>query len=90
MSEFQKERLYEGRSLQNQWLNVIIGTHDLHCGCITPLDHLKSILQKETCLPTKDAATSTETGGTAGNDEDTFDEGDLQSLFEAEKEENER
>lgn len=90
MSKFQKERLYEGRSLQNQWLNVIIATHDLHCGCTTPLDHLKELIKKETCHPTKDAATTTETGGTDGENDLILDEGDLETLFQAEKEEEER
>ena len=89
MSKFLREPVYSRKALNNQWLNCIIATHDLFCGCEEPINHLKSILPKEKCRHS-DAATSTETGGTTKEEDLILDDGDLEQLFEAEREEEKR
>ncbi len=71
MSKFLKEPVYSRKALNNQWLNCIIATHDLFCGCEEAINHLKSILPKEKCRHS-DAATSTETGGTTKEEDLIF------------------
>lgn len=79
MSHYQREPLYKGRALDNQWLNTIIGTHDLCCGCPTPVKHLKDILK---CRGDTDGEEEDKDHGTTTVPEDGFDAGDLESLFE--------
>ncbi len=92
MSKFLKPSLYSGRAQELQWLNTVIGSHDLMCGCQNPLKHLHFLLQKDNkqlCLPsTEDRSDLTEHGG-----EDAVDnllEGDLDKLFEEEFNDDER
>ncbi|AXQ65996.1 MAG: hypothetical protein [Anelloviridae sp.] len=84
MSKFLQNVKYNKKQLENNWINNTIHSHDLFCGCDNPLKHLEYLLKKETCPHLTDAATSTETGGTKENEENTFDEGDLESLFATE------
>ncbi len=37
--------LYRGKSLEQQWVNNIYGSHDLFCGCEDPIKHLQEILR---------------------------------------------
>lgn len=72
--------LYKGRSLEQQWVNNIYGSHDLFCGCPDPIKHLQEILQgkpKQLCLPgpTEDAGEEKDHGDLG------IDEGDLDLLF---------
>lgn len=83
MSSYLKPVLYSGRGLENQWKNIIFQSHDLMCGCPKPLDHLKHLLQQESCLHFKETTTE-ETGGTTANDELGIDAGDLENLFATE------
>lgn len=83
MSKFLTPCVYSGKSLENQWVNSIYNSHDLICGCNDTIKHLASILQtKQLCLPstsTVEDGTQTDTGPV---EEDGFDEGDLERLFE--------
>lgn len=88
MSKLWKPPVYSPKALGVQWLNNIHQTHDLYCGCPSPLKHLQELIKEKECRHFVDAATTTETGGDTTENVDTFDEGDLQQLFEAEKEEN--
>ena len=84
MSKFLQNTTLSPRRLEQSWINGCIHLHDLCCGCPEPLTHLKHLLQKEECLPTTDAATTSteETGGINTKEEINIDEGDLEKLFE--------
>ncbi len=84
MSDYIKPCLYKGKALNNQWMNSILNSHDLFCGCTEPIDHLKAILPKKEWPRTKDVGIGTKDGD--GDDDDFhIDEGDLKQLFEEEK-----
>lgn len=80
MSKFLQPRLYEKRALENQLLNVIIGSHDLMCGCPKPLQHIKNLIETPQCLTTEENTTK-ERDGTQEEDIG-FSTGDLEKLFE--------
>ncbi len=79
MSHYLREPLYKGRSLDQQWLNNIVSSHDLMCGCSTPFKHLKDILK---CRGDTDGEEEDKDHGTSLVPEDGFDAGDLETLFE--------
>ena len=78
MSKFQQPALYKGRALDNQWINLIIGSHDLFCGCNKPIKHLQSILPKE--CHSSDQENTTEKDTTHGDDTG-LEPGELEQLF---------
>lgn len=84
MSKYFQPAFSSKRQLEIKWLNIVYQAHDVICSCDTPSEHLKDLINKETCRHFKDAATTTETGGTPEKEEDTFDEGDLEKLFSKE------
>lgn len=84
MSKFQKPSVYSKRGQDNQWINLIYNSHDLYCGCNTPIDHLEDILKNQKCHHTTNAATTTEDGGTTKDHDLIIDEGDLENLFSPE------
>lgn len=106
MSSFFKESKYNNFQKDTQWLNNIIGCHDIYCFCDHPWMHLlESLLQRgskfelsnkevriiQKCLISiaKDGEEhGQENPTTSGKDDDDFnlDEGDLQQLFDVEKE----
>lgn len=86
MSKFLKPCQYEGRALENQWVNEVFTSHDLFCGCMNPVQHLNAIIDSQKCLRFKDVATTTEIGGTQENDDLGIDDGDLATLFDEGKE----
>lgn len=91
MSYLWKPSLYTTKALQTQWINNIFQSHDLFCGCPKPLFHLKEALKEKECRHfTEEEDTTKEIGGIQDGAADTFDEGDLAQLFEAEKEEEKR
>ncbi len=67
MSSMRCPPLYNGRGLDQQWLNLIFQSHDLHCGCNKVIDHLKSILPASEC---RSVGTSTEITGDADTNMD--------------------
>ncbi len=75
-----KPSLYKGKAAELQWINLIHSTHDSFCGCETPLQHLKHLLNSEECPPT--TTTGDAAGSKEGADDPGFDEGDLERLFE--------
>lgn len=89
MSDYIKPALYKGRALNNQWINLIWQSHDLFCGCPDPLDHLHKILPKQKCHSTEITTPTTTNDGEDGEDFH-LSAGDLERLFDAEKEDNER
>lgn len=89
MSDVFEKTKYTPRQLQQNWENLLYGTHDLFCFCNNPKKHLllwitekgepitfnkKQKQQIEKCLIT------TEEGDIVP--EDGFQEGDLEGLFE--------
>lgn len=86
MSDFIKPCYYKGNSLNNQWMNTIFNSHDLFCGCLDPITHLKKIIKQQECPRTKDVAVGTTTKITT--EEDAIDAaiggGDLEELFKEE------
>lgn len=87
MSKYLKPTLYEGRALENQWINDIFTSHDLFCGCLKPIEHLNHIINQQKCLRFEDVATTTEIGGPGDENDLGIEEGDLDKLFENEKDE---
>lgn len=81
MSKYLKPSLYNGKSAETQWLNIIWNTHDQICSCETPIDHLNSIVSNETCHHSTKETTTTATIGTGEKEETGFEEGDLEALF---------
>lgn len=80
MSKFQKPALYQKRALDLQWINLIHSSHDLFCGCTTPIDHLQDILKQPSCHSgTKD---STKEENTTLTEDIGLSPGDLEKLFE--------
>lgn len=84
MSKLQKPTIYSKRGLDTQWMNVIVGSHDLFCGCDKPIKHLEDILFQEKCRHFKDTATTTTTDPGAETDDFAIKDGDLEELFKEE------
>lgn len=82
MSKHQKPCLYEGKALDNQWMNLIYNSHDLFCGCLKPIKHLQDIVQQQECRHTKDIGIGTaDHGDDKGAADYDIDAGDLEELF---------
>lgn len=81
MSKFQKPSLYSGRALDNQWMNNIFNSHDLFCGCLDPIKHLRDILKQQRCPSSK----TTTKDGTPDGDDFIIDAGELETLFATEE-----
>ncbi len=72
--------------MENDWLGIIISTHDQICSCEEPWKHLQHKLKEQGL---KWPLTDGDTGKKETKeeeDDDHFTEGDLQQLFETEKE----
>lgn len=82
MSDYLKPTIYNKNSINHAWMGVIVGSHDLFCGCPTPVDHLKAILKKQECPHSTEKDTTVETTGITQKEDDIIDEGDLQRLFD--------
>lgn len=83
MSKFLKPPVYNGKAIELQLLNTIISTHDLACGCSQPFDHIQHLIKKATCHSTTEETSTKPEKETHGDNNDGFDEGDLQALFDA-------
>lgn len=82
MSNYLTPCLYTGKAIENQWVNGIYSSHDLFCGCNSPIKHLAAILQtKQLCLPSPTTAEGTTQTGQE-DAVDTLEPGDLDKLFE--------
>ncbi len=81
MSKHQRPCLYQGKALEQQWINCIYGTHDLFCGCPSAIQHLKDIINNQQCHSTEEKENTT--GEIAENTGEDFgiDAGDLEKLF---------
>lgn len=89
MSKFRKPPCYENRALDNQWINLIYTSHDLHCGCLQPIKHLLDIIKETPWLRSyidEDTKTTTEKGPTT--EEFNIDAEDLEKLFEQKEDDN--
>lgn len=83
MSHYLKDPIYGPQGLELHWVNSIVHSHGLFCGCDNTFEHLQSILQrkghKQLCLTTfkdtEDAASQT------GDDDIGISPGDLEKLF---------
>lgn len=97
MSTFTKPK-YTENGMKNQFLNCIVGLHDLTCCCESPLTHAVNIifekaaptnftekekLQIKKCLGEEDTKTM------ATTEDDGFGPGDLDQLFAAAADEGE-
>lgn len=87
MSKFLQPPLYKGKAIENQWKNLIFTSHDLLCGCNSPIKHLFHLFE-EKCHHTADTTPENGDPTAAGTTEEDFnlDEGDLDQLFTVEKE----
>lgn len=83
MSKFLRDPCYRNRQLENKWINVIFESHDLICGCNTPIDHLNGIIEEQKCP----RSTAEDTEKTTGKeDEEPFTSEDLEKLFDQDTE----
>ncbi len=87
MSKLFKPCLYKNKGLETQWVNNIVSSHDLWCGCCNPFDHLRDILSRDKWHLTKDASTETDPIGKDEKDDFILDDGDLAQLFDIEEKE---
>lgn len=83
MSKHLQPALYNGKAMELQWVNFIYQSHDLICGCQSPITHLQDILRrdnnKQLCLP---SPTDGDKDGEDPKDIDTgLEEGELDRLF---------
>lgn len=83
MSSFKVPPIYGPRTLELHWINSIVNTHGLICGCDKPFDHLEDILKNNKqakCLFTEGASTGEEKGDLTAD----FDlkPGELDALFD--------
>lgn len=84
MSRYNKPTEFGPRATEIQWLNSIVTTHGLFCGCEKPWNHLEDILknQQVRCHLIGDNTTETHTEEPTGDvDIDGFQDGDLERLF---------
>lgn len=89
MSKFLVPPIYNGRGLENQWLNNTVQAHDCICGCNKPFEHLQYLIDQQKCHhSTEDGTFIKETTGTTHTNEDILDDVDLEKLFEQETDEN--
>ncbi len=72
-----KPPVYGPKALEQQFLNGIVTLHDGICGCNTPFDHAKFLIEQTKCPGTSEETTL------AHGDVDNFDDGDLARLFDA-------
>lgn len=92
MSNFKTPTIYGPRAQEIQWLNCIVTSHGLICGCDKPFDHLQDILKNNhqaKCLFGQEDTTGEKDHKTTLEDTG-FDEGDLERLFEEDGEEEEQ
>lgn len=80
--------IYNSKQLNLQFVNLVVGAHDLICPCNKPLEcSIKKILQQEPSIKIEDlikkekCPTTTDAGDAHAGDEDGFGEGDLDLLF---------
>lgn len=87
MSRQLQNPAYQGKALEQQWINNIFSSHDLMCGCRDPILHLLILLNKQgkaikpetevrniKCLITGEKDSE-------DNDMADIDQGDLEALF---------
>lgn len=93
MSKFLKEPVYQGKALEDQWINSIHNNHDLFCGCEDVLTHLLGIYNRKgkAPKPKKDIKNIqcliTGEGKEDGDIiEDQFEPGELEKLFQGDGE----
>lgn len=86
MSDYLTPALYQKRALELQWMNNIVSSHDLMCGCNKPIQHLEHCLDK---FSYKECRSTTAIGYPDGGEGDHhgeedlhIEEGDLDKLFE--------
>lgn len=81
MSKLYKKTTFTPRALEREWINTTFQAHALFCDCDDPAKHFNYLINQQKCRHFKDAATTTETGGTPDGDDLTIDAGDLENLF---------
>lgn len=84
MSKLYKPTQFTPKALEREWINNIFQSHALFCDCNNAGEHFEYLLNQQKCRHFKDAATTTETGGTQDGGDLTIDEGDLERLFDPE------
>lgn len=78
---------FNDKKLQLQYINCIVGVHDLLCNCYSPAFHAASILLKQLAPELKKEEKQqlqqclTEETGTVEEETTGFDIGDLEKLF---------
>lgn len=91
MTHFLKDPLYHGRAMELQLMNATINCHDLCCGCLTPVLHLKEIINTFSYSP---CPRTTGAGDDHHGDKETTDalegleDGELDRLFADDGEDN--
>lgn len=84
MSSVMQNTNFGPRALEIQWLNCIVTTHGMICGCEDPWNHLKNTFEnhKIRCLFIGDKNTTDAAVNTGEEDAlDYIDTGDLEKLF---------
>lgn len=92
MTHYLKSPTYNGRAMELQLMNTIIGNHDLCCGCMTPALHIKEIINTFSYTPCP--RTTGDKEDHHGDKETTdalegLEDGELDRLFAADGEDDE-
>ncbi len=89
MSKALQPTIYNGKSLENQWKNNFWSSHELICGCNDPLLHIITLFNKEGNAPKPFEELKNIKcliiGKPTTTEEDGFGPGELEKLFEEDK-----
>ncbi len=89
MSSIWKKCTYSQRQLDNHWMNILYGTHDLFCHCEDPALHFMYVINKNSNAPKplkdlenlKCLLTGKDTAATPEEEDIGIGPGDLEKLF---------
>lgn len=90
MSRYMQNTIKSPRALENDWIGQIIVSHDQICSCEQPWKHLAHKLKEQGLKWPLTDGTTGEKDTKEEEDDDHFTEGDLDQLFNFEKEDAER
>lgn len=85
MSSYYKKPSISQKHADLNWINCMVSTHDLHCYCNQPLQHIvASIIEREPEIKfNKETSAKLQKCLTTGDEDvlDGFGDGELESLF---------
>lgn len=88
MSIFMQNTNFGPRAQEIQWMNIIVTSHGMICGCEKPWNHLQDILKNQQlrCHFIGETSTQDVATYTGDDDGDVLDAGLLEELFKEDTE----